>query len=190
MKKLISVFLVLAFAMLPCIAFACECECTCSNCTCYVEEPTISPILLRTTGNVNIRQYADINSKSVGSLNKGVTFESDTFYATTDGRVWARIYDEYGYIRGYVSMKYWECIDGTEIPDLAYYMTVTGESVHVREWASINADVCAIAHENDVFVADYYTHTSDGRIWATCFSETYDEFIGYISCKYLEPASK
>lgn len=187
MKKLISVILVLAFTLIPCIAFACECECNCCNCTCnYEEEITISPILLRTTGKVNIRQWADIKSPSVGTIDSNELIEADTFYPTEDGRIWAELRNDYGYVKGYVSMKYWEYAEETELPELAQYMVVTGGSVYARNEANINASVKTVAHRGDVIEVVYFMHTSDGRIWASSYLD--GEYLGFISCRYLAPA--
>lgn len=185
MKKLISIILVLAFTLIPCIAFACECNCC--DCTCNYEEViVVSPILLRTTGKVNIRQWADIESPSVGIIDSNELIETDTFYPTDDGRIWAELRNDYGYVKGYVSMKYWEYAEETNLPELAQYMVVAGGSVNARIDANINAHINKTVHSGDVIEAEYFTHTSDGRIWAASYLN--GEYLGFISCRYLTPA--
>lgn len=184
MKKLISCIIVLALALIPCIAFACECNCY--ECTCnYEEEIVVSPILLRTTGKVNIRQWADIESPSVGTIDSNELIVADTFYPTDDGRIWAELRNDYGYVQGYISMKYWEYAEETNLPELAQYMVVTGGSVNARIDANINAHINTTVHSGDVIEAEYFTHTSDGRIWAASYLN--GEYLGFISCRYLTP---
>lgn len=184
MKKLISCIIVLVLALIPCIAFACECNCC--ECTCnYEEEVVVAPIMLRATGKVNVRQWADIKSPASETLDINELVEANTFHVTDDDRVWAELRWNNGYVRGYVSMRYLEYAEKTNLPELARYMTVTGRSVYVREEANINASISTTVHRGDTVEVDYYTHTSDGRIWAACYLE--DEYIGFISCKYLAP---
>lgn len=185
MKKLISCIIVLALTLIPCIAFACECNC--GNCTCGSEEFVVSPICLRTTGDVNVRQWADIESPSVAVISAGVLIRADSFYPTDDGRIWAELRNDYGTVQGYISMKYWEYAEeATQLPALARYMRVTGGSVNARTEANISASVRTTVHLGDVIEAEYFVHTSDGRMWAASYLN--GEYLGYISCKYLAPA--
>lgn len=186
MKKLVYAIIVLSLTLIPCIAFACECECNCFDCTCYSDEICVSTITLRTTGKVNVRQWADIDSPSVDTIGSGELIEVDSFYPTDDGRIWAELRNDYGYVYGYVSMKYLEYAEKTNLPELAQYMLVTGASVNARKDANINAGINSTVHRGDVVEAEYYTHTSDGRIWAASYLD--GEYIGFISCRYLTPA--
>lgn len=187
MKRLISCIIVLALTLIPCVAFACECECNCYDCTCNYEEKeaVVSPITLRTTDKAIARQWADVNSLPTGTIDSGKFVTVDSFYPTDDGNVWAELRNSCGYVYGYISMKYLEYAEETYHPALAQYMTVTGGKVNARTSANVNADINTIAHSGDVVEVEYYTHTSDGRIWAASYLD--GEYLGFISCRYLTP---
>lgn len=151
----------------------------------YDEGAIRTSILMRTTGNVNVREWASIDSRVVTTVKRGTYVDAWMFYTSSDGRVWAEILNDEGTVLGYISTRYLTFIDEGLWTELARYMTINGGRVNVRSYASINAEDIGTVHRGDVFEVEYFIPTVDGRIWACCMQD--DEYIGFISCKYLEP---
>lgn len=151
----------------------------------YDEGAIRTSILMRTTGNVNVREWASIDSQVVTTVKRGTYVDAWMFYTSSDGRVWAEILNDEGTVLGYISTRYLTFIDEGLWTELARYMTINGGRVNVRSYASINAEDIGTVHRGDVFEVEYFIPTVDGRIWACCMQD--DEYIGFISCKYLEP---
>lgn len=136
-----------------------------------------------TTGNVNVRSEPNINSKIIGWLDDGTIIFPLRFVSSKDGRMWVMI--EYRGRYGYVSDRYLEFFE--ELPpvlDTSIKLTVTGNTVHVREWASIEAPILDVLIKNTVVNAYSFVCTSDGRIWAEVIYDGTN--FGYMSMKYLE----
>lgn len=151
----------------------------------YDEGAIRTSILMRTTGNVNVREWASIDSWVVTTIKRGTYVDAWMFYTSSDGRVWAEILNDDGTVLGYISTRYLTFIDNGLWTELARYMTINGGRVNVRSYASINAEDIGTVHKGDAFEVEYFIPTVDGRIWACCVQD--DEYIGFISCKYLEP---
>ena len=151
----------------------------------YDEGAIRTSVLMVTTGNVNVREWVSIDSKVVTTIKCGTYVDVWMYYTSSDGRVWAEILNDDGTVFGYISTKYLNFIDEGLWTNLARYMKVSGGRVNVRSYASINAEDIGTVHKGDVFEVEYFIPTADGRIWACCMQD--DEYVGFISCKYLEP---
>lgn len=70
--------------------------------------PRLSRKMKVNTHSVNVRQDADIDSKSVGILNEGDVVLIDFFVCVEDGerRIWADCVDERGQVLGFISTRY------------------------------------------------------------------------------------
>lgn len=76
----------------------------------FVDEgiwPNLEGHMVVSGGNVNIRENASVESKSVGILYEGDTVEVSYYIPTTDGRIWAMLLED-GREIGFVSVKYLE----------------------------------------------------------------------------------
>lgn len=147
-------------------------------------------VLMRTTGSVNVREWAWIEGPVVSILEKGACVEVYGFYPHEDGRVWCKVqtYDGYEYGWAFVSMKYLEPVDTSDFNyefEFGTHAQVTGETVNVREYESLEAEVVIRVHMGDVVEVVEYIPTSDGRMWAGCRDIETGEYIGWISMRYL-----
>ena len=183
MKKVFALVLVLLFAMLVGVSAFAEEE--------YTEEVYPISVIMETTGNVNVREWARIDGPIFCTLDKGTSVEVLRWYSSSDGRIWAgiRVHDGSEFNWGFISMKYLELADDFAYEfnfdfNLARMMEVTGGSVFVREYESIDADVTTTVHRGDVVEVEEYVLTNDGRMWASCLNQD-GEYLGWISMKYL-----
>lgn len=151
----------------------------------YDDGEITTTITMITTANVNVREWASTDSKVVTTIKRGTYVDASMYYTSYDGTVWAEIMGDDGMSLGYMSMRYLKFVDKGLWTNLARRMKITGGSVNVRSYASINAEDIGTVHKGDVFEVEYFIPTIDGRIWACCTQD--DEYIGFISCKYLEP---
>lgn len=142
------------------------------------------PIAMVTTGNVNVREWASMDAPVYTYFEKGKQIEAWGFYVSGDGRIWAELELDIG-VYGYVSMKYLAPV--VEMAEIARFMVVNGGRVNVREIPNIESrDIGTITYGTEVEV-EYFIPTDDGRIWASCYDNNTGEYLGFVSCMYLEP---
>lgn len=182
MKKIFAFVLVVLMTMMSmATGFACEEDWN-------VEDVVYSTsVQMITTGDVNVRKWASLDGPICYQLNKGSFVDVWAFYPADDGRVWCQIEDE-TFGGCFISMKYLEVVDETSFNyefEFGPYMEVTGGSVNVREYESIEAETDGVLHNGDVVEVVELIPTSDGRMWAGCRDITTGEYLGWVSMKYL-----
>ena len=148
----------------------------------YTDELDFGCVEMITTGDVNVRLWADIDGPINAVYPKDTYVYPEAFYPTDDGRVWAQI-DIGGYYgKAFISTKYLKFTNSSL--ELQQYMRVTGESVNVRREPSIYSHIQGYLHYGDVVEVVYYEVMYDGCIWAYVIHD--NEEVDCVSVKYLQ----
>ncbi len=124
----------------------------------------------------------------IGTIKKGTVVTASIIRTSDDGRAWVEIpgHDNYDY--GYVDVSKME-IQERSFPKLSNVMKVTGNTIHIRDDAHINANSLQIVSHDTKLYVDYFVcvYDEEYRIWAHC-NDKHGMELGFASCKYLDAA--
>ena len=164
MKKLLCLFTVLVFMVMPMLASA----------------DSYDNRYLRATDGISVFEFPGYNSQLIGSLEDGDYIYAKNYIYTMDGRTWIQI--EYNGWDGYVSSNSFSYVDESIRPIKIPLITTGSMNIHVAP--DINSySNNTISTGVTVEVSTFFP-SEDGRVWAEI---EHNGSYGYISMRYLKP---
>lgn len=154
-------------------------------------EVTKSSLHLTAKRNTELRLYAMDDGPSYATLLKGESVEVLTLYPDSKGQLWGSVLrdeNDSQFRYGYLLMA--DMRTSKRVAKLSEIMRITGNTVNVRDTPSITGDKLSLLYKGDIVAVEKYVPTSDGRIWAECFTENGEKYLGWVSIKYLASAEE
>lgn len=129
---------------------------------------------VKVTGSkANIRQYASLGAKLVGSLSKGTIVRVTAKQKDSRGVTWVKLASG----KGWISMANAKKISSFE----SYKVRITAASLKIHKSPSLTSTVTGYLQKNDVVTIVAEQSTSDGRTWGQLSNGK-----GWISLKYTK----
>ena len=155
---------------------------------CYGEEVTRSTVEMVANVDTKLRLWATFDGPVYDVLLEGESVEVCAFCPDSSETVWAAVMRaDPVYRYGYIDMKDLYCLEDRTF-EFSEFMKVTGNTVNIREYESINAPISGLLYKNEIVQVMELVPTSDGRVWAECYTADESAFLGWVSTRYLVKA--